>query len=280
MQVWPALSSLPQTSRGAATREVGIGVEDRRRLAAELQRHRRQVVRRSERDQRGPTVVEPVKNRWSQRRRANAWPTAASPRTTANSSSANSRETRFSQQRRRRRGQLRRLQQHAVAGGQRADRRRERELDRVVPRADDADHAQRLAQDAATTRAAGAAVSPRAACCIHCRRWLSARARLGGDEEELGQPRLVVRAMAEVLRHRRAQRLLVPMTISARAGRGSGARPGTESARARTPSRCRVNRRSSSVPWSRALRSLGAFMAIRRDEAAQQDLRRESALPS
>ena len=95
MQVWPALSSLPQTSRGAATAKSA----SRSKIAGDLPPSSSVTGTRlsaAASATRRPTVVEPVKNRWSQRCSANAWPTAASPSTTANSSSSNSRETRFS----------------------------------------------------------------------------------------------------------------------------------------------------------------------------------------
>ncbi len=48
------------------------------------------------------------------------------------------------QQRREPRRQLARLDHHPVAGGERPDRRRQRELERIIPGRDDADDAERL----------------------------------------------------------------------------------------------------------------------------------------
>jgi len=49
-------------------------------------------------------------------------------------------------------GELARLEHHPVACRECGNRRQKRELHRVVPRADHADHAERLAQDAAAAR--------------------------------------------------------------------------------------------------------------------------------
>ncbi len=55
-----------------------------------------------------------------------------------------SRGDRLLQQRRKMRGQLARLDENAVAGGERADRGRQRELERIIPGRDDADDTERL----------------------------------------------------------------------------------------------------------------------------------------
>ena len=54
----------------------------------------------------------------------------------------------FGQKIRRARREFRRLQHHPIAGGQRRDQRHDREVERIIPWADDADDAHRLIKNA------------------------------------------------------------------------------------------------------------------------------------
>ena len=104
--------------------------------------------------------------------------------------------------------ELRRLQEHAIARRERADRRRERQLHRVVPRADDAGDTLGLAQDPRSARQQldrrRDALRPHP-----CLQMAQRVAHAGRHDVELGEARLLRRAMTEVARHRCAQRGLV-----------------------------------------------------------------------
>ena len=106
---------------------------------------------------------------------------------------------------RRARRQFRRLQHHAVAGGKCRDQRHDGEVERIVPRADDPDHADRLIENA---RAGGQQLeADRDPFRPHPTREMAQRVANGRlRRKDLADLRLVTRAVAEVCRDRRSQR--------------------------------------------------------------------------
>src|SRR5205807_277499 len=95
-----------------------------------------------------------------------------------------------------------RLEQHAIARRQRSHDRQQRELHRVIPRTDDADYTAWLAQDAAPPRAE---IKRRSnATRTHPPPEIAPRvADAGQYREQLGEPRFLRRADAEVGSDRR-----------------------------------------------------------------------------
>ncbi len=124
-----------------------FGRDQRRRLAAQFQGHRRQVLRRRAHDV--------VAHRWRAgeddvierqlRKVLRLRHLAAEDRDLVFGKTFGQH---LRQQLGRARRQLRHLDHHAVAGGQRGDQRAHRQVQREVPRADDADHALGLVVDA------------------------------------------------------------------------------------------------------------------------------------
>ncbi len=177
--------------------EIGVGRDHRRRLAAELQRHGREVLGRCARDcapDRGRSSEEQVIERQARER--------LSDRRVAEDDRELLLGERFhgelAQQRRCRRRELRRLQQDAIAGGNGAGDRRERQLHGIVPRADDADHADGLPLDA---RASGLEVDRRGDA-LRPHPAGEVPARVGDfrrDDVELRKARLVRGTAAEIL---------------------------------------------------------------------------------
>jgi hypothetical protein len=97
------------------------------------------------------------------------------------------------------RRELRGLHHHAVAGGERRDQRHDREVERIVPRADDADDADRLVQDGGASRPELAA--DRHPLRPHPAPQMVARvADRRQHRKDFGKFRLVARAMAEICR--------------------------------------------------------------------------------
>ena len=95
-----------------------------------------------------PTRVEPVKIRWSNGSAAKALRDLVVDAGHEHLGGVEFRRDHFLQQRGKPRHQFARLDHHPVAGGERADRRRQRQLQRIIPRRDDADHAERLRDQA------------------------------------------------------------------------------------------------------------------------------------
>ncbi len=114
---------------------------------------------------------------------------------------AETRGDEFLQQRRCCGRQFRRLEQHAVAGGQRAERGRQRQLHRVIPRADDPCDTKRLPLDACASRLQ--VQWSRHALAAHPARKVRLRVRdFRGDDVQLGETRLVFGPVAEIAVHR------------------------------------------------------------------------------
>ena len=147
VQIWPALSILSHITRSAAVLIGPSGPMMARRLAAELQRHRRQVARAAITER---PVWPAGEQQVIERQRGNAGPQPpASPKNISFSGGSTGRER--DQQAREMGGVLRHLDHRPVAGGEDRGQRRERQVERKVPRHDHADHAQRL-QDQAVLR--------------------------------------------------------------------------------------------------------------------------------
>jgi hypothetical protein len=116
--------------------------------------------------------------------------------TTASSSIERVGDERFEQGRQPRR-QVGRLDQHAVAGGERGDRRPERELQRIVPRRHHADDTARLRRDPVVARPEMR--GGRHAALAHPLPQVRARmAQAATDHEQFGELRLVRGASAEI----------------------------------------------------------------------------------
>ena len=146
MQVWPALSELAPRDAARGDVEVGAAVDDRRALAAELEGDRREVPGRGGHDDPadGPVArVEDVVPVLLEQGRGLGH-AALDDRDGLRVEVARDEP---GQRVRRRLGHLGRLDHRGVAGGERTDERREDELDRVVPRPDDQDDAERVAPD-------------------------------------------------------------------------------------------------------------------------------------
>jgi len=95
------------------------------------------------------------------------------------------------------RGEFARLDHREVAGGERADQRRERQLQRIVPGRDDADDAERQRHQA--VRARPEVKLGRNAPRLHPARHVPQRVFDGGlDNERFGELRFVGRAVAEI----------------------------------------------------------------------------------
>ena len=133
-------------------RQRGILADDAGRLAAELQRHRRQILGGGLHDEaadRRRAGIEKMIERQSRERLADIGP-ADDRRDLLGRKQAGEK---FGQKFRRARRQLRGFQHHPVAGGERRDERHDGEIEGIIPRADDADDADRLIEDAGAGRA-------------------------------------------------------------------------------------------------------------------------------
>ena len=151
MQIWPWFMKAPKAAAVDRLVEVGVVEHDQRRLAAEFEQHRLQVLAPRSAAMIRPTRVEPVK---LMRRTAGC---AISASTTAGASSGALVTTlthavgqaglaqRFDDQPVRARADFRGLQDHGVAAGQRHGDGAHAEDDRRVPRRDAEHHAGRLA---------------------------------------------------------------------------------------------------------------------------------------
>ena len=135
--------------RRAATVEVGVGGDDHRALAAELERDRRQRGCGGGQDlaaDLGATGEQHVVESLCQQRLGRLTVSLDDDHRLGVDVS----RQQVGQQGRNRRRQLGRLDDGAVAGRDRADERAEREVERVVPRADDEHDAERLVLDPAS----------------------------------------------------------------------------------------------------------------------------------
>ena len=114
------------------------------------------------------------------------------------------------QQRGRLRRKLARLEQHAIPRGERRDDRQDRELEGVVPGADHADDAERLAQQVASARLQIEWRGHRAR--THPSRQMPARmAYADRDHEHFGEPGFLRRTGSEVGGDRRDDRILIAL---------------------------------------------------------------------
>jgi hypothetical protein len=120
------------------------------------------------------------------------------------------------EQRGKMRHELARLDHHAVAGGDRADCRRKRELQRIIPGCDDADHAERLRNQPVARRhelqRSRHALRRHPALQVFC-----GMADLAEHQQRLGDGGLDRRAMAEIGRDRLLEALLIVGDRSAQA---------------------------------------------------------------
>ena len=126
--------------------EIGALVDDHRALAAELERHRREVLGRSrhhDSTDRSVAGVEDVVPPLLEQRSG----LARSALDHRHALGVEVLRQEPGQNRGRAGGDLRRLDCRGVAGGERSDERCEHELDRVVPRPDDQDRAERVPMD-------------------------------------------------------------------------------------------------------------------------------------
>ncbi|MNM85171.1 hypothetical protein D3C81_972800 [compost metagenome] len=184
--------------------EIAGLVQDRRRLAAQFQRDRRQVPGRRLCDQaanRSRAREHEMIERQFDESPGNIGITGDDRHLLLGEGSRDA----LLQQRRERRRQLGRLDHHAIARRDGADGRPHRELIRIVPRGYHADHAQRLAQDAAVAGPVmqGGGRAPR----LHPRPQVAHGVPGGGrHHHQVGQPCLVRRAVAEIARDRLDQR--------------------------------------------------------------------------
>ena len=152
---------------------------------------------------------------------------------TTSSSASNFCRDRLRQQRGRPRRQFARLDHHAIAGGERADRRRQRELQRIIPRRDDADDAERLRDQAVPARAANCSVVGMRCGAIQFFRCFVA-CLISLSTIMVSAIRSRSAAMAEIRRDRRLESRLVvgdhrPQPLSA--GRAAGSSVGAGSVR-------------------------------------------------
>ena len=177
-------------------REIAAGVDDDRRLAAELERHRRQVLRGGLRDHppdRCRAGEEQVIERQLDERPARRGIAGKDGNLVVAERLGDDPRHELG----RSRGHLRRLDHHAVAGCERRDRRQHRQLIRVVPRRDDADHAERLRNQPVVSRSI--LDIRRDALRTHPAPQMAARmADRFVDRQKIGDQRLVRRAAAEI----------------------------------------------------------------------------------
>ena len=180
--------------------QIATAVDQGRRFATELERHRRQVLRRGLGDQ--PADVGRAGEKQMVKGQGDKGPTHFG--IAADHLHFVWREIFADHPRHQRRGcrrQLRRLDHHPVARGQRGQRRIHRQVVRVVPGRDDADHAERLAQELVAGR-------QKMQRCWHAARLHPAAQMTQGmahtrlDGKDIGQQAFLARALAEILRNR------------------------------------------------------------------------------
>jgi hypothetical protein len=235
------------TTRSVARVVIGAGAQDGRRLAAELQRHRRQVVGRGMQDvaaDAGRAGEQQVVERQRGEGAADVGPAGDEGELVGGEvARADLREQRGGGGR-----ELASLDHRPVARGQDAGERRHHQVHREVPRRDDADHALGLVfHPGARTEQAQrelhrASLPPHPAVDV-LQRVAKGRDRAG----DVGQHRLDRAAVAEVLRQRVTERFAVSTTIAiARFSRSLRTAAGTGSA-AMNAARCAARVAAMSV---------------------------------
>ncbi len=152
-----------------------------------------------------PTAVEPVNSRWSNGSAENACATSASPFTTVTSSGCEIFRHLLGEQRREARRVFAHLQHRAIAGDQRIDQRADGQIQRVIPRHDDADHAARLRPQlgACGQEQQVGQASPRLHPAPAVAECVTDRRQAGKDLQQVG---FLCRALAEVGVDRRGER--------------------------------------------------------------------------
>jgi hypothetical protein len=123
--------------------EIGGGIDDRRRLAAELERDGREIASRGLRDQ-PPDPGRPGEHEVIERQARKGFCDLVLDAGHEQFGGIEFLRDRLPQQRGKVRRELARLDDDQVAGGDGADRGRERQLQRIIPGRDDADDAERL----------------------------------------------------------------------------------------------------------------------------------------
>jgi hypothetical protein len=182
-------------------RDVRALVEHGGRLAAELERHRREVARSGLRHA-PPHCSRPGEEQVIERQSAECLADGCVALDHGELVCGEALRDARGQQCGRGRRELARLEQHAVAGRKRGDDRCERELHGIVPRTDDAHRSARLPHDPRPARPQPQRRrDPQRA---HPARDVTARVpRLGCYDVELGEARLVRGAVAEIAVDRR-----------------------------------------------------------------------------